>query len=336
MTPGPGFPSPPASFCRLSRLIGNDPLLVQGPGGNTSVKFGNVMWIKASGTQLSDAEIASIFTPVDVEYSVAEIDAVEDSPGRDTRLNPGDGHRPSIETSFHAMLPWKYVFHYHSVHALAHLTSEEGVARALGRLSGFNPALVPYRKPGVPLSRSIRTAIAGRDSSVILLRNHGMIVCGNSVAEVRRRMFETERCLQIEQRTDHEPPDRPAEIPGWEWLPGSGLLMNDTLLQERLVSGSYFPDQVVFLGARIPDVTAGQLQEQTGPVSPAVLVRGAGLYLRSEVPVATREMLECLWQVLTRVPASWQLQRLNEQEVGELANWDAEKYRRALSEGHRH
>ena len=335
MTPGPGFPIPPASFCRLSRLIGDDPMLVQGPGGNTSVKFGNVMWIKASGTLLSDAETASIFTPVDVESSAAEIDAVEDSPGRDARLNPEDGHRPSIETSFHAMLPWKYVFHYHSVNALAHLTSGEGVDRALGQLSRFNPVMVPYRKPGVPLSRSIRTAIAGRDSNVILLGNHGMIVCGNSVVEVRRLIFETETCLQIEQGTDHEPPDQPAAIPGWERLPGSGSLVKDTLLQERIVSGSYFPDQVVFLGPRIPDVTAGQLQEQPGPDSLAVLVREAGLYLRSEVPVAAREMLECLWQVLTRVPASWQLQRLNEDEVGELTHWDAEHYRRALSEGHR-
>ena len=335
MTPDLGFPNPPASFCRLSRLIGGDPMLVQGPGGNTSIKFGNVMWIKASGTQLSDAESASIFTPVDVESSAAEIDAGEETPGRDARLNPEDGHRPSIETSFHAMLPWKYVFHYHSAHALAHLTSEEGVAKALGKLSRFNPVLVPYRKPGVPLSRSIRTAIAGRDSSVILLRNHGMIVCGNSVVEVRRLIFETERCLQIEQGTDHEPPDQPTKIPGWEQLPGSGSLVKDTLLQERLVSGSYFPDQVVFLGPKIPEVSAGQLQEQPVPDSLAVLVRGAGLYLRSEVPAAAREMLECLWQVLTRVPVSWQLQPLDEVEVGELTDWDAEKYRKALSEGHR-
>jgi len=43
------------AFRALSARLGQDPLQVQGPGGNTSVKSGDVMWIKASGTELADA-----------------------------------------------------------------------------------------------------------------------------------------------------------------------------------------------------------------------------------------------------------------------------------------
>ena len=40
----------------LCALIGSDPLLVQGPGGNASLKERETIWIKASGSWLADAE----------------------------------------------------------------------------------------------------------------------------------------------------------------------------------------------------------------------------------------------------------------------------------------
>ncbi len=44
------------AFRALSARLGQDPLRVQGAGGNTSIKSDGVMWIKASGTELADAE----------------------------------------------------------------------------------------------------------------------------------------------------------------------------------------------------------------------------------------------------------------------------------------
>jgi rhamnose utilization protein RhaD (predicted bifunctional aldolase and dehydrogenase) len=45
---------PPDGFDALlafSERIGHDPALVQAAGGNTSLKSGDVLWIKASGGQ---------------------------------------------------------------------------------------------------------------------------------------------------------------------------------------------------------------------------------------------------------------------------------------------
>ena len=308
-------------------------MLVQGPGGNTSVKFGNTMWIKASGTLLSNAGRSGIFTPVDVQRATAEIDLGENAPKVDIRLDPDDGHRPSIETGFHALLPWKYVFHYHSVNALAHLTSAEGEAAALERLSGLNPVPVAYAKPGIPLSGLIRSAIGGRDSRVILLRNHGMIVCGDSIAQVRRLMAETEARMRLSPVPDGRERARPPDVPGWVPLAGSGPFVNHPWLAERLISGCYFPDQTVFLGTQVPAVSAADLREGPGLDAHAALVPGIGVYMRSGSPPATRETVECVLAILARVPKSWQPRTLTAQEVGELIDWDAEKYRRALSEG---
>ena len=55
----------PEDFLQLSQRLGSDPLLVQGPGGNTSVKIDGTMWIKASGTELADALTGNIFVAVD-------------------------------------------------------------------------------------------------------------------------------------------------------------------------------------------------------------------------------------------------------------------------------
>ena len=46
---------------RSSSWIGSNVSMVQGPGGNTSLKNSEFMWIKGSGTKLKDVDIAKIF-----------------------------------------------------------------------------------------------------------------------------------------------------------------------------------------------------------------------------------------------------------------------------------
>src|ERR1700741_3270155 len=94
-----------AALIDLSARIGSDPLLIQGPGGNTSVKEEGLLWIKASGTWLSQAKARPIMVPVRLEPLLQAIgrndptceNAVEFVPAD---LNP-QGLRPSIETTLH-------------------------------------------------------------------------------------------------------------------------------------------------------------------------------------------------------------------------------------------
>ena len=45
----------------FSACLGNNPLLVQGSNGNTSIKIDGRLWIKASGKWLADATAEDIF-----------------------------------------------------------------------------------------------------------------------------------------------------------------------------------------------------------------------------------------------------------------------------------
>ena len=319
------------AFLALSRRIGSEPMLIQGPGGNTSVKFGNVMWVKASGTSLSEAGRTQIFTKVDVGRSVSEIDAVPGEPAQDVRIDPSDGHRPSIETSFHALLPWKYVFHHHSAHALAHLTSPEGTAQAERLLSDMEPAVVEYRKPGIPLSKAIRAACSRNPSRVILLKNHGVIVCGESLDDVETLIDETEARLSLDPALADRLVATPSRFPGWQLLEDMDPFCRNSFLHDRLTGGCYFPDQVVFLGPGIPAASACDLESRQGLDAPVAVVRDVGVFVREGLQKAAVETLHCLMCIHLKAPPNWRLTSLSAAAVRELTDWDAEKYRRTLA-----
>jgi rhamnose utilization protein RhaD (predicted bifunctional aldolase and dehydrogenase) len=104
-----------SNFLSMSARLGNDPLQVQGPGGNTSIKDEKIMWIKASGTELANAETESIFVAVDRIAANAQANGYGDGTCIDTVIDPEINLRPSIETTFHAALNHKVVVHTHSI-----------------------------------------------------------------------------------------------------------------------------------------------------------------------------------------------------------------------------
>ncbi|MEO0904571.1 MAG: class II aldolase/adducin family protein, partial [Pseudomonadota bacterium] len=126
---------PSRAFCAFSARLGQDPLRVQGPGGNTSIKLGDVMWIKASGTELADAERNPIFVAVDRAAAQAEAGGAGDGSCKDTVVDPANTLRPSIETTFHAALDWPVVAHTHSIATLVHAISTEGRKVAAEKLA---------------------------------------------------------------------------------------------------------------------------------------------------------------------------------------------------------
>ena len=54
------------SVRKFCATIGENPLLVQGAGGNVSWKEDATLWIKASGTWLAEAMTDEIFVQVDI------------------------------------------------------------------------------------------------------------------------------------------------------------------------------------------------------------------------------------------------------------------------------
>jgi rhamnose utilization protein RhaD (predicted bifunctional aldolase and dehydrogenase) len=310
----------PQDFLDLSADCGGDPLRVQGPGGNTSIKLGETLWIKASGTELANALDDDIFVAVDRAIALAEAKGAGDGTCQAAILDPERGLRPSIETTFHALIDWPVVAHTHSVATLVHATSDQGLTEAKRKLDGLPVAFVPYCKPGRPLTEAIAAKMTP-SIQVFVLGNHGLIVAGDSAPDVATLMGEVERRLAMPVLADGSPPEGSAPD-GFIWLQTSALA-HDARLFSLATQGSYYPDHVVFLGPALP----------TQPVdgAPACLIQGQGLAIRKEATPAQKTMAQCLSDVLTRLPANWDPNAIGSEAEAELLNWDAEKYRQALA-----
>jgi rhamnose utilization protein RhaD (predicted bifunctional aldolase and dehydrogenase) len=310
------------AFCTLSAALGSDHLRVQGAGGNTSIKAGRTMWIKASGTELSDAVTRNIFVAVDREAARAQAYGDGDGSCKDTVLDLSSTLRPSIETTFHAALDWAVVAHTHSIATLTHAVSPEGRAVAATKLAGLPHVFVPYAKPGLPLTRQILARVTP-DTQVVILENHGLICCANTVAEVSDLMDDVERRLALPVLHGHANlPDKAAPI-GFQWTAQSWIAQNERAMS-LASSGSYYPDHVVFLGSALP-------MSDHDEKPPAVIVEGVGIALRDDATPSQRAMLRCLADLLSRLPDDWSAYPIGADAEAELLNWDAEKYRQALA-----
>ena len=324
--------SPNEQFRALSAKIGADALLVQGPGGNTSVKDETTLWIKASGTSLADAATQDIFVAVDLAKARAAIDDGSDGSCKDALSGEQQQLRPSIETTFHALLPHRYVFHYHSVRSIFHsicVARRWQLADALGDIGMW--AMVGYHQPGVELTRAIRAARPATDCGIFVLENHGLIVADDDLERVAAQIGKIEETLDLPMETRPHP-DSPA-LPGWQADPFCAMLATDQKLCEMAGAGSYYPDHVVFLGHALPRISLEELREKSPDdfAFPAVLVPGVGAYLKQNATAAQQAMLRCLAEVLSRLPDGWIPQPIGADAEAKLLDWDAEKYRQALA-----
>ena len=100
------------NFCEE---IGRNPLLVQGAGGNISVKHERKLYVKASGKRLAEANNEDIFVTVDLhnQLSLCEQGDFRVRWECSNKLS----NRPSIETILHAVLPQRFVLHLHAINS---------------------------------------------------------------------------------------------------------------------------------------------------------------------------------------------------------------------------
>jgi rhamnose utilization protein RhaD (predicted bifunctional aldolase and dehydrogenase) len=338
----PGSPEV-AAFLSLSAKLGRNPALIQASGGNTSCKKDGLLWIKASGKLLADAEKEEIFVPLHLA-GLRQAIAQGDQDAVSAHVVEGWRLRPSIETTLHALLPHRFVFHVHSVNVLAWAVRVDGHDRIAERLQGLRWGWVPYARPGLPLTRAVAAA-ARETPDILVLANHGVVVGGETCAEAERRLAEVERRVATAARP---PATEPAaglgplatgvrfRLPADPAVHSLGL---DPAMLEWARRGALYPDHVVFLGPVAPVASSAEdaalaaeaHAERLGEEPPYVLVAGQGVLVRAKTPFGANEMLRCLADVLARVPPGTPLRYLADAEVAELVDWDAEKYRKALN-----
>lgn len=311
---------------RYSARWGADFGLVQGAGGNTSLKLDDRMCVKASGFRLADALRQSIF------IDVLRTEALAMADGGPTPVGD-DGRRASIETSLHGVIPQPIVTHLHMVALIAIAIRADAEAVLKERLEGLRWGFVPYLKPGVAVAGAVRKCLAERGPlDVIVLANHGIVFAAENFETADRLVENVRARLEVKPRVGANPDNallamladrfglEPARLPQAHWA----ALDRDALT--IATAGSLYPDHVVFLGrsaARLmPDDNAVPVE------SLLALVPGAGALLTPGLGNEAHEMAACLGEVVCRVPGGTPLRVLSRDEEDALVNWDAEIYRR--------
>jgi rhamnulose-1-phosphate aldolase/alcohol dehydrogenase len=184
----------------VSNLLGSDTSLVQGGGGNTSLKrleqdfMGreiNVLRVKASGHQLSTIKQGG--------FAGVKLDEVLPLFNRDNMsddemvkyiahaLTAPDSPRPSIETLLHGFIPFRWVLHSHA-DAILSIANNARSEQLVKEILGEDILIVPYNRPGFLVAKQVGAAVqANPKSGGLVLLHHGLVTWGDSCEEAYNR-----------------------------------------------------------------------------------------------------------------------------------------------------
>jgi ribulose-5-phosphate 4-epimerase/fuculose-1-phosphate aldolase len=315
----------------FSAQIGRDPLLTQGFAGNTSIKIDGRLWIKASGKWLANAVQEDIFLPLDL----AQIRSSTHQQRATTTVTnlSGEELTPSIETAMHATLPQRVVVHVHSVNTLARAVRVDAPEHLASQLRGLRWHWVPYVRSGLPLAREIeRVAARSSGFDILVLGNHGLVICGDSCRSVDFLLKQVEvRMGLIPRRApqcDRGFLLRLMEGSNWRLPEHTGLhsLATDEVSRGILANGSLYPCQALILGGAEAWRTfysglyceASRNREQGSYSRPFLIVKDKGVLLSSRITTTELETLIGLAEVVQRIEPTAPIRYLTKAECEEV------------------
>ncbi len=146
------------------------------------------------------------------------------------------------------------------VNTIAWAVRRDAVALLAERFAGLRWKWIPYVPSGLPLAREIEKATAGSpETNILVLANHGLVVCGEDCGAAERLLQEVEARIAIEPRPAPAPDCRLlmefAKTSGWR-LPddpsvhalgtdaSSGAVVSRGVLYLRLSGDLSFPRDV--------------------------------------------------------------------------------------------
>ena len=186
-----------------SRLLGNEPRLVQHGGGNTSVKTTvvdmvgrpvEVLCVKGSGWDLGDIEPEGLpAVRMEPVLALRRLNTLSDEgmvEAQRTALMVSTAPNPSVEALLHAWIAPKFVDHTHANAVLA-LTDQEDGEAICKALYEDRVAVAPYVMPGFSLAHQVAQvfeANPGAEGAVLL--RHGIFTWGDTARQSYDRMIE--------------------------------------------------------------------------------------------------------------------------------------------------
>jgi rhamnose utilization protein RhaD (predicted bifunctional aldolase and dehydrogenase)/NAD(P)-dependent dehydrogenase (short-subunit alcohol dehydrogenase family) len=184
-----------AQLVYLSNLIGREARLVQPGGGNTSIKVGDALLVKGSGTDLRTIGREG-FTHLSLPALAALRTAAAMSDTEMMRFMAramlSDGPAPSVEAPLHSLLPHRVIAHTHDVPTMSLTNVSDAVAeRLVAELFAGEIVYVPYVRPGFPLAQAVGGMVdrLPREAIGLALAHHGLVAWGENPRECYTRLL---------------------------------------------------------------------------------------------------------------------------------------------------
>lgn len=229
------------NLIKLSHQIGARLDYVQGGGGNISVKISdNLMAIKASGYELKNMTFQDGFAFVNYQEIAKKISELVIDKGDNEQIFSNiiksftkiiescPSLRPSMETGFHSIIPFKYVIHSHAVYSNVLGCAKEG-KKIMDRILP-QARFVEYSNPGWQVTKAIFSALQKKQSSqIILLQNHGLIIAADDANEALELHENVNKKIQSELK-----------------LESCDINKINLLEQDFMRKNILFPDQIVY------------------------------------------------------------------------------------------
>lgn len=322
-------------FVELCRFYGERFDLVQGPGGNISIKDNDGwMYIKSSGYTMSSVTEHDNFTIIDNES--LKIDVWNNKFESFDCYCLSTEKRPSMETYMHSFLD-KYIVHLHPIQVNSILVRKD--ARKVCKELFPEALFLDYVTPGVKLAKKLRKE--WKNQNLILLANHGIIVTSESLSEVKKIVKQTLKTCEKYLDTSFVRYENVNKI--------SSIIMSltgercVTYLSEFISNKSFvleesmFPDKVIFCGGkylRCERLSKEVFQDFIGyyGYSPKVIGHNGYMYTvgKSIGQCRDAEAILLANTRLVKLDDEKPIRHLTLAQEKELTNMESEKYRSSL------
>lgn len=184
----------------ISRYYGANKDYVIAGGGNTSFKDEETLWVKASGEPLSKLTAEGLVALNRKLLKEIAVNSYSDDPvvredqvKKDLNksiIDPSRNKRPSVETSLHEMIQYRFVVHLHPTLINGILCSRNAKSLTT-QMFGDEVLFVPYTDPGYTLFKRLEKEMSeyrtqkGHDPHVIFLENHGVFAGADTTEEIK-------------------------------------------------------------------------------------------------------------------------------------------------------
>jgi rhamnose utilization protein RhaD (predicted bifunctional aldolase and dehydrogenase)/NAD(P)-dependent dehydrogenase (short-subunit alcohol dehydrogenase family) len=183
----------------ISRFYGQDKRYVIAGGGNTSMKTTDRIWIKASGSALSDItedgfaklDRGKLEKILKGEYAEDPFQREREIKDDLAEANFTTDRRPSVETSLHDLINYRFVVHLHPTQVNGLMCSNDAMDH-VSKLFGKDALYIQYTDPGYILFKEVEKQLQkfhekeGKDPAIILLQNHGIFVSADTTGEINK------------------------------------------------------------------------------------------------------------------------------------------------------